>query len=180
MVESPFQSLPIVPSASAQTPISPDGKILAYEKDNTLVMRIIGEGRDIMLDRGKGCQPQSFAPDSRYLAVVCQKNELPKVLLLDLFSKSIPVQIITSEKTEITALAWSPDGKKIAYVDLLPPIPGEVQNDPIYIMDTTCLKDPQTCQDRAWIMGKSTHSFYFSTIVWAADSENISNSRWIP
>lgn len=159
--------------------LAPDGQHFVYTLgDNYAVSRlmmldVIGQApREII--SGKGCLLHSFAPDSRHLAAVCkERNAPPGIFVIDTLKDTRFPAMIYVQPNVIHALAWSPDGKTIAYTTAgAAPASSDIF-DPLYLLDTDCLKEPRTCPGSTRLLTWSEHSFFEAPLIWAPDNQQI-------
>ncbi|MGQ0647944.1 MAG: amidohydrolase family protein [Gemmatimonadaceae bacterium] len=97
--------------------ISPDGKQVAFTAlGNLYTMPVGGAPVPVTDDRYLDTEP-AWSPDGRYLAWSSDRGGA----LLDLWlydTKTSQVRRLTEEPTSAMGAAWSPDGKRIAFLDV--------------------------------------------------------------
>jgi WD40 repeat protein len=96
---------------------SPDGKLVAASTDKNLLIYDFAQSNPDPVDKlGEDCNnlfPFSFAPDGRKLAYGCKGN----VIIWNLAGNQQDSSFTNGTSTEITRLAYSPDGNILAVGD---------------------------------------------------------------
>jgi dipeptidyl aminopeptidase/acylaminoacyl peptidase len=166
---------------------SNDGKLYAFVGHSAnmfryppvmRVLRIKDDQNDFVLtgaiENADFCHLPSFAPDGQHMLMVCPPAAghyyYDDIYLVDLLTGN-RVKITsfsqTTESDGISALSWSPDGKTIAFVHSTSGL--DLNYDPLYIMDASCLKDPETCSSKMRVIAKG--HFFSEPIAWSPDSQ---------
>lgn len=137
----------------------PELKLSVYDLRNNSIS---------MLPEANGCMRPSWSPDGTGIAMHCAKN----IFVLSMLGKSL-TQLTTWSRPNYEDTwdfaAWSPDGKRIAYVNL--PDFQSSKSDGVYITDTSCLIEPMTCQDKT--IGAIIPFGSSSFVSWSPDSKFI-------
>jgi len=137
------------------------------------------EKKSIEVNESEGCTYPTFAPDGKFLAMVCPENytdysldETNYIVVVDLRA-GISKRVLSMKGGRITFLTWSPDGKNIAFVNYLGSGPQKESFDHLYLLDTSCFSDPRTCQSKNRYLVSANHTFYWLPIKWSPDNMNI-------
>jgi Tol biopolymer transport system component len=154
--------------------LSPDGRLLVYGSKAGLTMFDLASRETSMIPEGTGCRYPSFAPDGQHLAAVCydEPDLLATIHIFDLSGKARSEIYVAVDQKEIGFLAWSPDGKMLAYQKWdVPTAPAHV--DSLYLVNTVCFKDTKSCPQKIRLLASSRRSFYSSRVFWSPDSQNL-------
>jgi hypothetical protein len=170
------------------TDLSPDGTLFAYvlqvptgmfkkEVPRIMILDLIGNNLKKVAG-GEGCFNPSFAPDSRSLAMIClpdfysvSPSTIYYIVLVDLINGT-NTKVFHTNEGYISSLAWSPDGKTIGFYQYKD---GSQKDsyDPLYLLNSSCFKDPQTCQTQYHYLISTKHIFRPVPIEWSPDSQRI-------
>jgi dipeptidyl aminopeptidase/acylaminoacyl peptidase len=173
----PFLTIP--PAIIFWKSLSPDARRFVYTLESShatarLMMLDANDQRLREIESGKGCLYHSFAPDGQHLAAVCQEGQDPPgIFVIDVLNEVRSPALIYVRPNAIQSLAWSPDGKTIAYTTADAALPVSDTFDPVYLLDTSCFKEPRTCPGSTRLLTWSEHSFFKSPITWSPDNQNI-------
>ena len=99
--------------------LSPDGTLFVYSLslDEGLILLNLTDHSISHVMGGQGCIYPSFAPDGQHVAVICQGSNIdPGIFIIDLAKETRSQQLVTTTHDALHSLAWSPDGKWLAYL----------------------------------------------------------------
>jgi len=117
------------------------------------------------------CDYFSGLPDLSKLAMWCRDNEIYVFTRKD--QSLVQVTHITNEEEQFYFYPlWSPDGKWIAYFDLFSNPFRVDPGDGLYLVDTSCLADPDTCPAKT--RGPFQDDLYLQgPYAWSPDSQQL-------
>jgi WD40 repeat protein len=148
-----------------------DGNGEAFDQSEFISLLDLEHGRMIRLDN-KECECDlswlSLNPDRTQYAMECGNSRIK--LVLNITDECVELAYPETGRAR-TAVAWSPDGKWLAYI-LFAHFndPGEHQG--LYIMDTNCLENLDSCPDLTtgpyWVLIDPAE-----TIEWSPDSRHL-------
>jgi len=127
--------------------ISPDGMVVAYWVPSSPIhFRDLLSGRDREVPGTLGCAWLGFSPDPE--RIVCSDGDVRVVDVVTGGSTQLNVcpPDVIEQGVICGGTLWSPDGRWIAYRRYRARSGPAGPDEGIYIIDTTCIPQPSTCQ----------------------------------
>lgn len=127
--------------------ISPNGETILYHRGMSPVFVLdVRSGAADELPGSESCNDPSWSPDGTRIA--CSNGD---IIVLDLQtgtrSTIVSCQFVGEERATCDKPLWSPDGRWIAFSLDRPFNMSSSTEEGIYILDTACLSDPESCGD---------------------------------
>jgi hypothetical protein len=153
---------------------SPDGRLLATSSDGDVRLRDAATGEVRLTWRANGVQVNhlAFSPDSTRLAAACGDRTV-RVLETGTGSDTLKLTWpagflgIALNPPEITHVAWSPDGKRLAAAAAVPnPVQGGYKQDEVRIWDSATGKLDRTIKDAGLCVEFSPDGRRLATAGW--------------
>ncbi|MFC1878992.1 SH3 domain-containing protein [Chloroflexota bacterium] len=113
------------------------------ELDRPFVIELETETLTLLPKPDQGCDISNASPGLSKLAVWCRGGEIHVFDVDDEYI--VPIALPTNEMEYYSDPQWSPDGRWIAYFNRTAPFETD-PGDGLYLVETTCLAEPDTCQ----------------------------------